>query len=145
DLEPDCPRGLDEHAVARLHDLVRGLDRSRCVRNPARDGNAGRAVEVAAGQVTDRDERLDADPPRLLADLAVELRSPRAELRHVAKDGDPAARARPLREVDQGRTHGDGVRVVRVVDQQAAAGKLELFAAPAREVDVDTGGPRQAE
>src|SRR5207248_4503174 len=106
------------------------------VRNLARDRTAPRGVEVTAGQLAARDERLHSDPRGLLADLPVELGSPGAQLRHLAEDGDPAARARPLREVDQGRTHGDGVRVVRVVDQQAAAGKLELLAAPARKIHV---------
>ena len=41
--------------------------------------------------------------------------------------------------------HRDRVRVVGVVDQQAAARQRQLLAAPARELDVDPLGARQAE
>src|SRR5512132_2450883 len=44
------------------------------------------------------------------------------------------------------RSHRGRVRVVRVVDQQAAAGEWRLLAAPARELDVHPPGrERQAE
>ena len=59
-----------------------------------------------------------------------------------------ATRRRPpgaLREVRERCAHRDGVRVVGVVDQQAAARERDLLEAPARELDLHALGPRQPE
>src|ERR1043166_7901150 len=80
-LEPNRPRSLHEHAVAGLDDLPGGGDRGPGVRDPASDGHSLRAFEIAAGQLSDRHERLHTDTRGLLADLAMVLRRTATELR----------------------------------------------------------------
>ena len=59
-----------------------------------------------------------------------------AELGHLAEDRDLPALACALGEMLERGAHGVRVRVVRVVDHEAAARKRELLAAPGRERDV---------
>ena len=103
------------------------------------------ALEVAAGELPDREQLVDPELRGRVADLAVVRRCGAAELGHVAEDGHTTAVAAPLDEVCERRAHRDGIRVVCVVDQQPAARQLVLVAAPAREVGVDRGRPWQPE
>ena len=112
------------------------------VRDPAtRDA----AVKVPTSELADGEELVDTELRGRGADLAVVRRPGAAELGHVAEDGDAAPVARPLGEIREGGSHGDGVGVIRVVDQKAAACELLLLPAPAREIDVDGLGAREAE
>ena len=58
------------------------------------------------------------------------------ELGHVAQDRDAAAGLGPRPEQGQRRPHRDRVRVVAVVDEDAAAREREFLAPPAREDDL---------
>ena len=142
-LEPERAGGLDEHDVAGLNELG-GLEQLRPRRRrPARDRNA--TVDIAAGQFADGEQRLDAVPRGLAPDLLV-VRGRAAP--SSAMSPRIATRRRPAairREVTERRPHRDGVRVVGVVDQQAAARQRQLLAAPTRELDLDPLGTRQAE
>src|SRR5262245_26920258 len=126
DLEPDRPRALDEHDVAGLHELRGALRRLRRVLDPL--------ATVGARELADAEDEVDAEIAHELSDLAVVLGRGRAELGHLAEDRDLAALV--LREVLQRGAHRARVRVVGVVDQQAAAGQRRLLAAPARQLDV---------
>ncbi len=68
----------------------------------------------------------------MLADLAMEGRGAGAELVHVAEDGDARPLAGDLAEVVDRGLHRDGIGVVGVVQQQAAAGQLVEMTAQTR-------------
>ena len=91
---------------------------------------------VRARELPDSEHDVDSEIAHELADLLVVLGRRRAELGHLAEHRDGAALV--LREVLERCAHRRRVRVVRVVDQQAAARKRRLLAAPARELDLDS-------
>jgi hypothetical protein len=113
DLEAHGARALDEDDVAgadELADLLRGLGRI-----------PGVLSSVVAREVAHGKHFVDAEAPDELADGAVVLRRGRPQLGHVAEDRDLAALV--LGEMLEGGPHRGRVRVVRVVDQQPAAGE----------------------
>ena len=114
------------------------------VRSPAR-GNPRGSFDIATCQLSDGEQLADPQLRGRLADLAVVSRSRPAELRHVTENRDAATAFRACGEIAERGPHRNRIRVVGVVDQQAASGELTLLAAPAREVDVDTFRPRQPE
>src|SRR5438105_600856 len=144
-LEAHRARALDEHAVARLDHRAHRLEPLLERRCPPRQRHAFRALQVVVRERTDGDERVDAEAGGHGADLAVVARSLLAQLGHVAEDRDLPPPAGAIVEQRERGAHRDRVRVVAVVDEQAAAGERRLVAAPAREGHVDRGRPLEAE
>ena len=93
------------------------------------------AVEVGAGALADADDDLDPELVEQRSHLVVVARARVAELGHLAEDRHTTPVACALREVDERGAHRGGVRVVRVVDDEAAAGQLAHLPAPAAELD----------
>ena len=99
-----------------------------------------RVGPVAARELADR-EHLDPELVRQLRDLAVMPLGVLAELGHAAEDREAPAARPPLGEVPQRRLHRGRVRVVGVVDDEAAAGERQLLAAPRRELHAPPHSP----
>ena len=93
------------------------------------------AVEVDAGALADADDDLDPELTEQRSHLVVVARARVPELGHLAEDRHATPVACPLREVEERRAHRGGIRVVRVVDDEAAAGQLAHLPAPAAELD----------
>ena len=91
--------------------------------------------EVAAAQLADGHDA-HAGGGAVLADGAVEGVGARAELVHVAEDGDRGAPGGDAHEMVDGGHHGHGIGVVGVVEEQAAAGQLGDGAAQVAEGDL---------
>ena len=126
-FEPDRAGGLHEDGVTRPQVLARGLRDVGCRLDPYR----GRVAPSRPANPDDVDPEIcgeAADPDVVLVGLL-------AELGHLPEDGDPPAVARALREVDERGVHRVGIRVVRVVDDEASPGKLRFLPAPRRERD----------
>ncbi len=136
DLEPDRARALDEHDVAGLDEPGRAFRRLVRIGDPL--------APVGTRELPDPEHDVDAELPDQLADLTVVVGRRRSELGHLSENGDLASGVRG--EMLERGSHRGRVRVVRVVDQQAAAGQRRLLAAPARELDVDAAlGQREPE
>jgi hypothetical protein len=101
-LEPDGARGFDQDGVARPYDLAELAESVVDVRDPAA-GNT--SLEVAARQLADCEQLIDAELGSSLAHLAVIRGTGAPELRHVPEDGDPPSLARTLRQVGEGGPH----------------------------------------
>src|SRR5262249_35317591 len=133
-LEPHRPRTLDQDGVARTDELVELAQRLVDVRRPARR-DARSSVDVPSGKLSDGKQLVDLELLGRLADLAVVRRRRPAELRHVTENRNPASVPGTGGEIAERGSHRHRVRVVGVVDQQAAAGQLTLLAAPLGELD----------
>ena len=93
----------------------------------------------------DGEDLVDAQLCRCPTHLRVVDGARPAELRHVAEDRNAASALGTLDEIRERGSHRDGIRVVCVVDHEAAAGQGAFVAAPPREVDVDSLRTRQSE
>src|SRR3954453_2867423 len=141
-FETDGPGCFHEDGVAGTYELVHLPQCIVDVRDPA-SGNA--AFKVPTRELADCQELVHAQLGGGLADFPVVLRACSSELGHVAQDRDPPPGPGSFHEIREGCAHRDGVRVVRVVDQQPAARELVLFPTPPCEVDLDAFRARQAE
>ena len=88
---------------------------------------------VGPRQVADR-QQLDPELARQLGDLPVMTLGVVAELGHAAENREPPSSGSALGQMPQRGLHRRRIGVVGVVDDEAAAGKRELLAAPFREL-----------
>jgi len=103
----------------------------------------------ATGSGADGDEHVCPEGSRLPPGERMPVRRLGAELLHPAEDGDGTPAVPPRGERLEPSPHRERVRVVGVVDQQAATRQSPILAAPGRELDglgaVSDPVERQAE